>query len=219
MMVGSYALVVLLSIARRPSSHKFAVVGLMALAALPVAVKLGPAIVDRFQNAPQESAESREQANEAALAMAFRHPLGVGLNNYSHVINETAYSRYIPNELDRGIVHNIYLLHASEMGWLGLIAFLLLIGNYLWLGARAILDRGDHPASSLAIGIFVGMLALWLQSLLEWAFRQTYLTIEFFMLAGFLAAVPRVARAIRRERRRRLALLWFFGPGRAPPPA
>ena len=216
MMVGCYGLVVLLSVARRPSRRKTVVVGLMMLAALPVAIKLTPAIVDRFQNAPVESGESRAQANEAAIAMANRHLLGVGINNYSHVINETAYSRYIPNELDRGIVHNIYLLHASEMGWPGLLVFLLLIANYLWVGARAVLDREDHPASSLAIGILVGMLGLWLQSTLEWAFRQTYLTVEFFMFAGFLAALPRVARVIRRDRRRRLAALWWLGTGQAP---
>ncbi len=46
------------------------------------------------------------------------------------------------------------------------------------------------------------MTSLWLQSLLEWAFRQTYLTIQFFMLAGFLAALPRVLRHQRKQRQR-----------------
>jgi O-antigen ligase len=181
----------------------------MFLAALPVTIKVGPAIIDRFQNAPVESGESRAQANEAALAMANRHFLGVGINNYSHVINETAYSRFIPNEMDRGIVHNIYLLHACEMGWLGLIAFVLLIVNYLWIGARAAFSKRDDPGTWMAIGILAGMLGFWMQSFLEWAFRQTYLTVEFFMLAGFLAALPRVAQETAATRRRRAAALFL----------
>jgi hypothetical protein len=63
----------------------------------------------------------------------------------------------------------------------------------------------------VAIGIFAGMSTLWLQALLEWAFRQTYLTVEFFLLAGFLAALPRLDRKLRRqsrlERQRRAWLL------------
>lgn len=58
--------------------------------------------------------------------------------------------------------------------------------------------------SHIAIGIFAAMAALWIQSMLEWAFRQTYLTVEFFMLAGFLAALPRIQRqALSLKRKRR----------------
>jgi O-antigen ligase len=204
MMVGGYGLVTLISVARRPSGRKLKIIGLCTLLAIPVALRLAPAIIDRFENAPEESGVSRWQANEAAIAMANDHLLGVGINNYSHLINETAYSRFIPNESDRGIVHNIYLLHACEMGWPGLVAFVLLIGNFLWLGLRSILNRRNDPATWMGTGIFVGMVGFWLQSGLEWAFRQTYLTVEFFMLAGFLAALPRVARAARLARKRRL---------------
>jgi hypothetical protein len=59
----------------------------------------------------------------------------------------------------------------------------------------------------MAIGIFAGMVALWTQSLLEWLFRQTYVTVEFYLLAGLLAALPRVARRIRVERVRKVLLL------------
>lgn len=203
-MVACYVLVIGLSIMRRPEPRKFLIVFVMALAALPVMLKVAPSIIDRFLNAPVESEYSREQANAAALAMAGDHLLGVGLNNYSHVVNETNYSRFLPFRGDRGIVHNIYLLHASEMGWIGLAAFLAVIGNFLLMGLRQVVSRQDDPATWLAIGITVGMLSLWLQSSLEWAFRQTYLTVEYFMLAGFLAALPQVAREASIKRRRHL---------------
>jgi len=219
MMVGCYGLVIAISLARTPKARKFLMVGIMMLAAIPVAAVVLPSIVHRFLTAPVDAEESRHQANEAAYAMANNHIFGVGINNYSHVINETAYSRFIPFEGDRGIVHNIYLLHACEMGWLGMLVFMVMIGNGMWLGIRQLFSRTDDPPSWMALGIVIGMLSLWIQSLLEWAFRQTYLTVEYFMLAGFLAAMPRVVAATRKQKRKRLiATLLLAQAAQAPRP-
>jgi O-antigen ligase len=195
-----FAIVISLSVWDRPRPSKFIVIGLMAVVALGGAIKVAPAIIKRFETAPVESGLSRQQANSAALAMARNHAFGVGLNNYSYVVNNTDYSKYIPLESDRGIVHNIYLLHASELGWLGLTAFVVVIGRFLWMAVAYIRRRRDDITSSLAIGILAGMLALWTQSMLEWLFRQTYVTVEFFLLAGVLAALPRVAERMRTDR-------------------
>ena len=208
-MVVGYALVTALSFYDRAKSHKVQVIGILLLAALPVVIKVAPAIIDRFINAPEASGESRHLANEAARAMANDHLFGVGINNYSHVINETEYVRFIENPVDRGIVHNVYLLHACEMGWPGLVVFLLMIGNFLRIGLQMIHKRRDNVLSFFATGIVVGMFALWFQSLLEWAFRQTYITVQFFMLAGFLAALPRIDRQMRREQAAVLARQWL----------
>ncbi len=198
-MVFGYLLVVALSYRHRFSARKTVILTVLALAALPVVIKVGPALVERFLYAPEESGESRNYANIAALAMANDHILGVGLNNYSHVINETNYVRFIDNPVDRGIVHNTFLLHASEMGWLGMIVYLLLVFNFIRLGYRAITRSSSSYAATLAIGITVAIVVLTLQGSLEWVFRQTYITIEFFMLAGFLVALPKVSENLRRE--------------------
>ena len=212
-MVLGFALVIALSLWDRPRASKFALIGMMALAALPVLAKVTPAIIERFETAPVESGLSRHQANSAALSMARDHFLGVGLNNYSYVVNNTDYADYIPLASDRGIVHNVYLLHASELGWLGLAAFVLMIGRFLWLAIRFIARRRDDITSSMAIGVLAGMVALWTQSLLEWLFRQTYVTVEFFLLAGLLAALPRIARRAKLERVRKLLLLRHLRAG------
>jgi O-antigen ligase len=204
-MVLCYGLVLVLSMWDRSRLSKVRTTMLLVLLALPLAIKVAPSVIKRFQSAPVNAELSRQQANTAAIAMANSGLLGIGLNNYSFQINETAFSRYIPSELDRGIVHNIYLLHAAEMGWPGLALFLLLIGNFMWMALRLVLRRMDNMASWMAIGLLVGMTSLWLQSTLEWAFRQSYLTIQFFMLAGFLAALPRVLQL--RQRHYQQALL------------
>ena len=216
-MALGYGLVVLLSLFDRARPRKLVLVGIMALAALPLVVKTAPSVIHRFQTAPVESGLSRQQANAAALEMARNHALGVGLNNFSHVVNNTSYSRFVPLEADRGIVHNVYLLQASELGWGGFAAFLIVIAGFFWRAGRFVAQRSDDLASAVAIGIFVGMVALWTQSLLEWLFRQTYVTIQFFLLAGFLSALPRVSRSARRTRLKRLALIALSARRRTAP--
>ena len=197
-MVLGYGLVVLLSYRHRVTARKSMILLVLLVLSLPVLVKVGPALVERFLYAPEESGESRGLANVAALAMANDHLFGIGLNNYSHVINETSYIRFIDNPVDRGIVHNTFLLHACEMGWAGLLAYLALTFNFLRLGYRAVVTSASSLAATLAIGITTAIFVLTLQGSLEWVFRQTYITIEFFMLTGFLVALPKVSRAARR---------------------
>jgi O-antigen ligase len=200
-MILGLGLVTVLSFYDRLRPHKMRVIGTLFLLALPVAAKVAPAIIDRFLNAPEASGESRHLANDAAKAMANAHFFGVGINNYSHVINNTEYMNFIEKEVDRGIVHNIYLLHACEMGWIGMVVFILMIGNFFIIGFRLIRKRRDNTVSFMAIGIVVAMFTLWFQSMLEWLFRQTYVTVEFFMLAGFLAALSRVDQDIIRRKK------------------
>ena len=207
-MVLGYALVVMLSFYDRVKAHKGKIIGILFLAALPVVIKVAPAIIDRFLHAPEASGESRSLANEAAIAMADDNFFGVGINNYSYAINETDYIRFIDNPVDRGIVHNIYLLHACEMGWPGLIVFVLMIANFFVIGLRMVVKRRDNILSFFATGIVVAMFTLWFQSMLEWLFRQTYVTVQFFMLAGFLAALTRVDKQMLRNRKLEFAKRW-----------
>ena len=199
-MTLGYLMVITLSYRHRFSTRKTVILLVLGMLAMPALMKVGPALIDRFINAPEESGESRNYANVAALAMANDHLLGVGLNNYSHVINETRYIRYIDNPVDRGIVHNTFLLHACEMGWLGLLVYLALKLNFLRLGYKTITRSESSLAATVAIGITVAIVVLTLQGSLEWVFRQTYITIEFFMLAGFLVALPKVSASLKKTR-------------------
>jgi len=51
------------------------------------------------------------------------------------------------------------------------------------------------------------MVALFFQSMLEWLFRHTYVTFEFFMVAGFLAALSRVDTDMKKEKKKKMQLL------------
>lgn len=211
-MLLGYCMVIALTLYDRIQPRKIQVLLMLFVLSIPVVVKVGPAMVDRFMNAPEASGESRHLANDAAIAMANSHLFGVGVNNYSHAINETKFVRFIDDPVDRGIVHNIYLLHACEMGWLGLIVFVIMIGRIYWQGIQFIRRRRNTTASTLAIGIVAAMTTLWFQSFLEWLFRQTYITVEFFMLAGFLVALSRVDRETLKNRKKDKIkkMVWWY---------
>jgi hypothetical protein len=82
-----------------------------------------------------------------------------------------------------------------------MIAFCLVIANFLRLGYRNIGTSTSELASNVAIGLTTAIVVLSLQGGLEWFFRQTYVTIEFFMFAGFLVALPKVSFATNRQRK------------------
>jgi hypothetical protein len=191
-MAVGYGIVILLSYKDKIDARKTRILFVMALLALPGLIKVGPALAERFLYAAEESGESRNFANIAAKAIANDHILGVGINNYSYVINETDYVEFIDNPVDRGIVHNVFLLHACELGWGGMLIYILLIGNFLRLGYRSIGKSASGLVGSMAVGMTTAIFILSLQGSLEWFFRQTYITIEFFMIAGFLVALPKV---------------------------
>ena len=58
MMILGYGLVTLLSFYDRPRPFKFKVVGLMLLAALPLVIRVAPAIIERFEIADSPTKET-----------------------------------------------------------------------------------------------------------------------------------------------------------------
>lgn len=196
-MIVGCAIVVMLSFLLRQDfakvRKKVAALGIMFLLSVPVLFVVLPKIIERFENAPVESGESRHVANLASRDMGDDYFFGVGLNNYSYAIN---YMRYGDNlsELDRGIAHHIFWLHYAELGFLGVILYVLMTGTFIWIALRFILKRRDSLERIFAIGIFTAFVINWLIGTLEWNFRIIQITLAYFMLAGFVASLDRIER-------------------------
>lgn len=200
-----------ISILMKPTTRKFTALGAALLAGgLIVAIAL-PRLVARFEKAPKESAETREYFNVAAEAMARDHPLGVGINLYSHALATTDYYWHVypdrteePDpeafrESDRGrsrlgTAHHIYWLYASETGWIGLAAFLLHIAMFWGYSVVAFLREKDHLFKSIYLGMVVGVAFHHVHGLLEWIFRQTEVQYLYFVLMGTMVAMARIRR-------------------------
>jgi len=167
-----------------------------------------PKIIQRFQKAPKESAETRHYFNSAAKAMADDYFWGIGINGYSYSLANTEYYWYVYPDVEEddreafrdpdnpragsrlGNCHHIYLLWASECGWISMYIFMALVGIFMLINAFLILyTRKDPFYNAIVIGLFCGFTTLHLQGLLEWVYRQTQVYYLFHFLSGVLVAV------------------------------
>ena len=143
---------------------------------------------------------------------------GVGLNNWSYAVSkkygaqmETPYADYdqIPADLnnDEDInlsfaapAHNLGALTVGELGVPGLALFLLMWCRWLQIGASFLWRRRRTTVHLLGIGIFFGMVGVFLQSMTEWIFRQTAIYMTFHALIGILATLYAARRQAGRRR-------------------
>lgn len=178
---------------RRAASRRvLATTALVAIAVLVGGGMAADSLLDRVRNAPESSEEARDEFNHAAGLMLDDHPFGVGLNQFSHVL--TTVPRYrdnlvvMANEEQGGVAHHIYRLTAAEMGWPGLLLFLVITGRFLWLALRRGWRLRTLEGSLLAC-LGIGFVTLHLSGFLEWGFRITPIFYLFLVMSGFAVAV------------------------------
>ncbi|WP_372369488.1 O-antigen ligase family protein [Candidatus Uabimicrobium sp. HlEnr_7] len=167
-----------------------------------------PKIIQRFQKAPKESAETRHYFNSAARAMADDYFWGIGINSYSYSLANTEYYWYVYPDVeddDReafrdpdnaravsrlGNCHHIYLLWASECGWISMYIFILLIALFMLVNSYLILYTRKMPFyNAIVIGLLCGFTTLHLQGFLEWVYRQTQVYYLFHFLSGVVVSI------------------------------
>ncbi len=187
------------SFARRVTGRKLAVVALGALAAGIVLVKSWKTLVERFTKAPEASAEARVMFEDAARRMLHDHPSGIGINQFSRVLDER-YADVVGLPLvDRnGLVHNVYWLTAAEMGYFGIIAFACLVSMPILYGLYGAV-RERSLRGDLMLGLTVGVAATLMQGKLEWSLRTAQLSYLLWTVGGLIYALhassPRRRRA------------------------
>jgi hypothetical protein len=207
LMLGALAALTVCSMGWRPTAYKVQLALSGALAATLAGAVLLPSIIERFEKAPKQSAETRVYFNEAAHAMANDRPFGVGLNAYSWMLANTKYYWYVypdmieaedPEEFQEskqgqsrlGTAHHIYFLFAAETGWVGMWIFLAFLGRFYWRNFVLFFKtRGDIYVQSILLGTLFGLGMLHLQGLLEWIFRQTQVFFLFCVVSALVVAV------------------------------
>lgn len=161
------------------------------LAAGAILLKAGDSIIERFQTAPKESKEVRIMLAKAAVKMANDKMFGVGINNFGLKINYPyPYSKGTPHYYDKdfrgGLVETAYLMVAAETGWHNLAVYLLLL---FWLYFHNILNLFKAKVLEMkvySIALSGGLLAIYLESTLEWVLRQT---TNFYQLMLIFAVI------------------------------
>lgn len=151
---------------------------LVAAAVLGLLAML-PRIIERFTEAPESSGETRVELAECGFEMIKDKPwTGVGINNWSlnmeptHPYQERA-SETIGRELNyRGLVETVYILVCAECGIPALVAMLAWFAWHWLLSVRLMKKLRGTEWYFVAAGLFGGLAANYLQSVLEWVLRQ-----------------------------------------------
>lgn len=155
----------------------------------------------RLTNISAEGSSGRADEWRLALRVAADHPLhGVGLDNF-----RTAQTLYLVDDvslfqirtaLRREATHNVYLQVLAELGIVGLLLWLGILGGALVIGFRAVrrlAAAGARDAELCGRGLLVAVVA----SLVLYFFHPALLTKGWGLLIGLLVSLS--ALASRRE--------------------
>ncbi|MDR0931664.1 MAG: O-antigen ligase family protein [Victivallales bacterium] len=194
--------------------RKTLIVGVAALGVLFLLVLFLPKIFDRFERAPESSADTRIDFAIAALNMIEDEPwLGVGVNNWGIRINPPyEYSehrermRYHDDYKD-GIVETIYLLVAAECGVIAFGFLLLWFGYYLVTSIFLLKKTVQRAEFYIPAGMVGGLTAIYLQSALEWVLKQPVNFVQLMIMFAVISFLRMdCIRRKREERKQKLSM-------------
>lgn len=194
----SLGIVILFSARNKMNSRKAKILALIGICAVVGVMRAAPMVIDRFENAPETSAQGRVAFAKAAVNMAEDKFFGVGLNNWGLKINppyryweDTGIKRPY-DDFKSGIVETIYLLVAAECGWIGLVSLLLWFGYYYYQNIRNIKAYWDANGFFMAIGVLGALSAVYGQSCFEWILKQQTNSYEIMIIFAIIAAMTNV---------------------------
>ncbi|HNX00323.1 MAG TPA: hypothetical protein PLE74_07755 [Candidatus Cloacimonadota bacterium] len=159
----------------------------------------GP-ITERFKTAPEQSATTRVDLAIAAVKMANDKTFGIGLNNFGVKVNPPySYSSHIEmynpesEEEKNGLVETTYLMIAAETGWHNLLVFFIFIFYYLFMNIRNYFLYRGSDFQFVPIAFIGGLLAIYLESSLEWVLKQTNNFYQLMLIFAIIAGMHRIA--------------------------
>ena len=199
---------VTISLIRRLTPHKtkavaFAVVGIAIASPFAIAT-----LNSRFDGASFVTEEEGRLAFEkAAAAMAEDHPIGVGANQSVYVSNQNGYAERAGVSWrfqDRSVpVHNAYLLARAETGWLGQIAFFLMLAVPAFFAFRLAFANRNWPGGELLLGCGMAIVTNMVHNNYEFATHTAPIMSLLFINFGIIAALWRVEKGRKRKPLRR----------------
>ncbi len=187
-----------------------AMVGVLLLfISLGVLARAWNSISERFRTAPDESAMVRQSLAKAAMKMVKDKPLGVGLNNFGIKINPPwQYSNHIemhnPDDEDEknGLVETIYLMIAAECGWHTLASYVFLLLYFYYLNILNFFRYRFSRLNFLPVALIGGLLAIYIESSLEWVLKQTNNFYQLMLVFALIAVMQKLYLAQNRRRSR-----------------
>lgn len=152
----------------------------IAFAGLVAFAAMLPRIIQRFESAPEASGNTRVELALTAFEMIKDEPwFGVGINNWGIKINEPyEYAERAGRQLNYGkdykdgIVETVYLLVCAECGIPALVAMLIWFFWYLFRCFVLLRRLKGTEWFFVPAGLMGGLTVCYIQSCMEWVFRQ-----------------------------------------------
>jgi O-antigen ligase len=165
------------------------VLGLLAIS--PLALN---SFDQRFSRSPlSEDYGEREALVRSAQLMLTDHPWGVGANHYLITAKFQGYADaagVYPAESNRNThVHNTYWLTASELGYFGVAAFILMMLHPLVVAFRCGWRNAGDQRGAVLIGFGSALLVLDIHNFYEWIFVSAQLQYYFALIVGQVAGL------------------------------
>ncbi len=172
---------------------------LLLLCSLAMMAKAWNSIQERFRTAPEESATTRVDLAIAAIKMVKDKPLGIGLNNFGIKINPPwQYSSHIEmhdaedEDEKNGLVETIYLMIAAECGWHTLAIYFLFIFYFYFLNLKNYFRYKNSDYQYFTIALIGGLLAIYIESGLEWVLKQTNNYYQLMLVFALIAVMSKL---------------------------
>jgi O-antigen ligase len=189
------ALTLLVSLVIRMSGRK-ALVGLVGVLFLAISFPIANLSLERRFEAQKGASffkedTEREAFKKAAFAMLAAKPLGVGPNHYVFIANTEGYSARAGVHWGTGSrsasVHNSYLLVATETGYFGLFAFIILLLSAIWTAIASAVRYRSQNGSEIFVGLGCGLVVMAIHALYEYMFVAYSAQYIFAILLGLIA--------------------------------
>ncbi len=164
--------------------------GLLLVAGAATYLVLAPVILPRAEVSVTEPAVTDRLAyTEIGIQLLGSHPYGVGAGN--QVLSAVRGGLYVDHGMtkvwDWEPVHNLYLLVATELGWLGLLSFLAFLGIVCWQLIRS----GPHLETGLITAILLGLLIAGMFDHYLWDLQPGRLLFWFVVGLALSRILPR----------------------------
>jgi O-antigen ligase len=166
-----------------------ALIGGLAIAQIPIVHERLARQLDPHYNF--NTFEGRLQIWSDTIHMLRDHPvLGAGLRAYKQVMVPYVTGARIPELYP----HDVFLAMWAELGLLGLLAFVILLGMLLWRGWRGFY-RAHDMARPLLWGTSAAFVAIAVHGLFDTPYFKNDLAVEFWIVAALEIAALRIIAA------------------------
>jgi O-antigen ligase len=194
----TFGFITLMVYGRRLLTLRSAIIGIVALGVIAAAaVYVWPIISARLLGDDAGSEGQRMPLNLAALAIMHQFPwVGVGLNNFAITFTDydTTGAAWVRPDLDY-VVHNLFLLVGTEVGGIGLAAFLWYFGSVFL--ATFLLPRTDTWIRAVTLGISAGLFAHLMHGMVDPGFKVNLTISE--LIAAQIGVVGNLCLVARRS--------------------